>query len=133
MAGIIASGLAVAATGLIGLPWLGPEVDGKRTLQNGYDLVMLKGYPRLIMLGAGSGPTTVPSTWQAQTHEVGRYAAEGAIYFGEVRPWHATPGAMSYFILDTSSHQLEEFDSRVSWDARLRVIGVDPTQAQWRY
>lgn len=133
--------LPCALLGTLVIAWLGvvlsPEHDGSRPLQNGYELWMLKGYPRHIAFGSGSRST--PRGWQHDTHEVGQYGTAGGVYFGELIPF--TPPVSDgkprkrqstrYFILNTADRALDEFDAKEAWRARLQELQIDVDQVEW--
>jgi hypothetical protein len=114
------------------------EYDSSRPLINEYELWLLKGHPREIMLGSSSGPTTTPSNWQNRSHEVGNYAIIGDVIVGELDPlWGLTgPPTTSttrFFILDTTSHDLDEFDIHIDWRRALKQLGIRFDSLDWKY
>lgn len=132
--------LPCALLGTLVLAWLGvvlsPDHDGSRPLQNGYQLWMLKGYPRYIAFGNGS-----PATPRHDTHQVGQHGTAGAVYFGELIPFtppvpdgkQRTPQSTRYFILNTADRALDEFDAKEAWRTRLQELQIDVDQVEWRW
>lgn len=143
-------GAAIKWVGIKALPGMLTmlrEYDGARPLPNGYQLWMLHGHPRWIMYGDSTGDTTVPSSWESETQEVGRYAVHGDLVIGEIDIHTYFPSApagypalppppvppRTHFILDTAGHQRREFTSIESWTAALEQKGIDPAQLRWEW
>lgn len=97
--------------------------DGAKPLGYGYELFMLKSYPRHI--AGGLHGTTVPQDVTSRAQEIGRYAVLDWMIVGELIPYEGS-GSTQWFILDTRREVASEYSSRVAWEAALRQLSVDP-------
>lgn len=125
--GLVAFGATKCA---LWLPQFIIEFDGARTLENGYQLSMLKGFPRLICT-----PSSVVIYPDPEANrEVDKYAVHNPYIIATTeRFWGSNRGTPTkpFFVVDTRTSKHKTFDTRAELDTFLKDSGIDPEHLDW--
>lgn len=131
----IASAIALFTIGPLIGSIIDPGFDSATPLLNGYEFWRFKAYPRMINAqGSTMLPTGNTGTHDTWTTEVGRIAQDRQYIIGEIRQYSSTasaPGAVtSWFIVDTTTHTVNQYADLKSWESALQTVGIAPATVE---
>lgn len=125
-------------------PTFASEVDGVRPLSGGFELAMLKSFPRLIIEKSspvGRAQIIVPPDSAGEgAEQVGRYFEWPPFIAGHVEPFVSSTRrrgpppdpARKFFMVNVETRRVDYFAAKEEWEAACKGQGVNLEQVKWR-